>query len=275
MLNLDELRKPGYIGVVTFWLRISLIGICFAAAIFSLYWAVITGSKIWIKGCTHSIIIAAVFLAAISLTTAAFLFLGWIGTNFLFEKSSIHFYGMLSILCLILCCVLMSFSSETRSAIYLQDLIDFCTRNFNEDFVKDFWAEQKTAYALERWVKHRSSDLYPSIATFFGIWLPCTVIYLICVGVPEFQKQSNQNDLEELNPNEAKEAQGNTNLPANNFVAAGEQRAPEGYGVDQAGAYGVPRQGEQWNANTGQGGVNPGDQGSEYSVSYVSQTGGH
>ena len=180
--NFDDLRSKGVVGVLAFWLQISLFGMSVSAAIFAIYWMAITGSKIWLKAVGGSILAANFFLMFISLASFAFLLLSRMGINPLYPNFSHHLAIITAFVAQVMCCVLMGLATESEAEVCLNDIIDYCARNPTDAVVTSFQQSHSTDYSKQSYVAQRTTTAYDSVAAIFGVWLPLTLLYILCVS---------------------------------------------------------------------------------------------
>lgn len=174
----EELRSHGSVGVGVFWSHILLICISISVVIFSLYWLIITSSSIWMKAVSGSMLTVNLFLMIFGLVSASIGVMQKFGISLLEEGILHQLFIAASFGCQLMCCILMALSRESKAALYVKDVNDFCVRNPTNTHVINFLKEHSTEYAVESYVAKRTTRAYNSIAAFFGIWLPTSIIYL-------------------------------------------------------------------------------------------------
>ncbi|OHT02598.1 hypothetical protein TRFO_07007 [Tritrichomonas foetus] len=180
-LGFEDLNKTGIKGVVTFWLRCLLFLLTLSLSAFSFYWMAITATKIWTRSINSSLLVANLFLALITLASFAFLLLSRLNIKIVYSvQFTHHVFVVLSFIGQVICCILMSLSTPSSSETYHNSITDFCSRYPSDPVVTNFIASHNTEFAIISYVASRSTDLYPSIAAFFGIWFASTVIYIAC-----------------------------------------------------------------------------------------------
>ena len=177
----EELNQFGIKGIVAFWLRNFLFVLPIGLAVFSIYWIAQSSNKIWLVSIGASILTVNIFLTLVSLVSFAFLLLCCLNKQIIYSiEFTHHLFAILSFIGQILCCILMSLSSSTNTDVYLKSIEDYCERNPSNKVVTKFISNNPTQYSRFKYVAKRSTDLYPSISAFFGIWFSSTVFYLIC-----------------------------------------------------------------------------------------------
>lgn len=176
----EELQSRGAFGIGAFWAQLLLIGLSISAAIFSIYWLAITGSHIWLKAVSGSILTANLFLLIFGLASTAFGVMSKLGINIINGEIPQQLFIAGSFLCQLMCCILMSLSRESKAAMYFKDIQDFCIRYPDNEHVKDFLKEYATEYSVQSYVAQRTTQAYNSIAAFFGIWVPTIIVHLFC-----------------------------------------------------------------------------------------------
>ena len=207
--SFDELRAKGIVGILAFWIQMALIGMSIASAIFAMYWMAITASKIWLKAVGGSLLAANVFLMLTSLASGVFLVLNRLNINPLYPNFSHHLSVMAAFISQIICCVLMGLSTESEAEIYLKDILDYCERNTADQTVQSFTQSYTTDYSKRNYVAQRTTTAYDSVAAIFGVWLPLTLIYILCVtrldpepGKPKANDHEPLHTNDEEHPNE-------------------------------------------------------------------------
>ena len=214
----EELNRSGIKGIATFWLRLLLFGIAIAITAFSIYWCAISSNRIWLRSINSSILVANIFLVIVAVASFAFLLLCRLSIRLIY---SVHFthhvFAIISFIGQIICLILMSLSTQSRADVYYNSINDYITRNSADAVVVDFVNSHNTPYAIMSYVASRSTDLYPSISAFFGIWFAATVFYLACCSfIPDVSSQKPllndpQNDPRSIQDNESDHGQ-STNI---------------------------------------------------------------
>lgn len=177
----EELNQYGIKGIAAFWFRILLLLLPIGLTIFSIVWIVQTSNKIWINSIGGQILTANVFLVIISLASSAFLLLCWMDKQILISvQFTHHLFAISSFIGQVICCILMSLSSTSSSETYIRSIEDYCVRNPSNSVVTKFISNNPSEYSRYKYVSKRSTDLYPSISSFFGIWFASTITYLLC-----------------------------------------------------------------------------------------------
>ena len=167
----------GIKGTLCYWCRLILILIPLVNGCFSLYVLAQTASKIWLNAIGASILAISVILFLFSIASAVFLILCLVRikigttTNYTFIIAILS-----SILSLIIEACFLSQITKSKAEIMIQDLTDYCIRNYNDKKVQKFLSRHSSIYCVRRYVELRTTDLYGAAATFFALW---TIFLLI------------------------------------------------------------------------------------------------
>jgi hypothetical protein len=179
-MKLTKFQSQGAIGIVTFWLTLLLIGISASSGIFCIYWLSLAASSIWLSAIGPSLAIATAFLMVLSFGSLALLFLILFEVKILFPTLTEQMFAVSTFLCELLCCILMSLSTDSHAADYYGELMDYCARNVEDATVVAFRTEHPTDFSIHSYVYVRTTDRSGSIAAFFGLWLPAVLAFLVC-----------------------------------------------------------------------------------------------
>lgn len=184
-MPLAEMRNGGPMAVAKFWLQLLLFGLTLSTGIFSIYWMALTGSQMWLKAIGGAILATNFFLMVTSFSAFVFLLLSMLGLNPLFENFSHHLFAVCSFVGQVLCCVLLSLSTEAACDAYRTTIVDYCMLNPTSSVVTKYLATYTTSYSQYAYVAVRTVDSYNSIAALFGLWLTATVSYIfVSLHVP-------------------------------------------------------------------------------------------
>jgi hypothetical protein len=172
-------QSHGIFGITTFWCHIFLIVIAIGCICFSGYWISIVNSNFWKEAINSSLLISNILLMIFSFLSAVFLILYAnsvrLKTPFLTRLIAI----LTAVTAQIILCVILSMITNSETEITYQDLTDYCVRFFEQENVKQFLSEYKTEFSVHAYVNQRTNDLYVPTATFLGLWIPITFIFVV------------------------------------------------------------------------------------------------
>lgn len=196
--NFEEMSNFGIKGILCFWCRIIVILIPIVNAFFSIYVVAQTASKIWISAISAALLAVSIILFIFSISSATFLILCLIGikigktTNYTFIIAT-----LLSISSLIIEASLLSQITKTKAELMIQDLTDYCIRNYDDQNVRKFLSSHASFYSIRRYVEIRTTDIYGAVATFLALWIIFLVIHyflLLLLSNPFTQNNNNLNE---------------------------------------------------------------------------------
>lgn len=175
--SLLTIYASGNVGIAAFWSLLLMFGLSFAGLCYGIYGIVKTSSSVWMKAAGGSLTAVFVFFIIISVLSFVGLLLNALGLSHVFEGFW-QLVGTMAALCAQgMLCISMSFGTTTYSALYLGDVLDYCTRHSADQLVIDWLTEYSTTYSRHRYVAQRTSHLFSSSSALLGVWLPSTVIY--------------------------------------------------------------------------------------------------
>lgn len=180
--NFEAMRNLGIKGILCFWCRLMLILVPIINGIFSLYIVIIVSQKIWLSAIGGGLLAISVLLFLFSFASGTFIILCCIDikigktTNLTFLIASIS-----SIISLIIEACLLSQITKSKANLLINDLTDYCIRNYNDPIVHKFLANHASFYCVRRYVETRTTDLYGASATFFTIWLILFALHLLFI----------------------------------------------------------------------------------------------
>lgn len=195
--NFEEMNRLGIKGILCFWCRIILILIPIVNGFFSIYVVVTTAAKIWLSAIGGGLLAVSLILFIFSLASGIFLILSLIGIKIGKEKNYTFLIAMfLAISSLIIEASFLSQVTNSKTEMMIQDLVDYCIRNYGDKTVQEFLLSHASLYSVRRYVETRTKDNYAAIATFFALWTIFLVIhcFLICLLSNPNRQNNNAND---------------------------------------------------------------------------------
>ena len=177
-MALPDMQNGGPLTVAKFWLQMLCFGLALSTGIFAIYWMAISASSIWLNAVGGAILATNVFLMLLSFASFVFLALSIAEFKILYDGFAYHLFAVCAFLAQVLCCVLLSLSTNSAAGSDLEAILNYCSVNANNPNVVNFLNSHVTNYSIYSYVAKRTTDSYASIAALFGIWLPATLILL-------------------------------------------------------------------------------------------------
>jgi hypothetical protein len=180
----SALQTSGALGTAVFWLRVLVGGVSVSATIYSIVLMSRTASGLWVKAVSPAALVICIFLLLCSVLCIASLLLLVLGIELISAIPDLWYYVVIvcSLACHALFAILMSFSTRSRADLYALDLEDYCIRRVWDAKVSEFLRTYGTVFSRRAFVNQRTSDQYPSIAAFIGIWLTATLALVVCTA---------------------------------------------------------------------------------------------
>lgn len=179
MQELKSLNEKGLTGRIAFWMVIFNLLMPICTTIFSIYWLVLLGDKIWLQSVGSSLFVSNFFTMFFSLAAFVFNILSTLKIKIIYEKMTFQIFIIMTIISFILCCISLSLSSYSSADRAYQDIIDYCNHNPGKSDAVKFYAKYSTFISQKNYVLHRTVESKSILAGIFGTWIGSFVIYIL------------------------------------------------------------------------------------------------
>ena len=171
----DELRRSGFIGTASYFLRWIVALVPVPTLCFCCYWMAITVSAIWIKAVGANMFVANFFCAIFSIGSIVIGIFCCIGV-LRSVKLIPHVYIILTVLSFICGFVILSLASAGQAYRYTENIIDYCLRN---PTAVAFCTTQGDRWNVENYVRTRTTLAYGALTGVLSPWIIFFIAYLL------------------------------------------------------------------------------------------------